>query len=71
MSVTVETITKDRFARWVPRFVESKATPILAIGVGHDENIGRIVITTLENEEITVQAIRLLLRDALRQLGDQ
>ena len=54
-SMDTDTITQDRFASWSEKLLESKATPMLVIGMGHDDHNGEVVIVTcadVKNETI-------------------
>jgi hypothetical protein len=68
MAVPTEAITRERLDRWAARMRDSHATPLILIGVGHDENIGQIVVCTLDEPEITRNVLRQLLQEALDQL---
>lgn len=52
----IEQINRERLEGWRRKLVESHATPILLVGVGHDEKKGLCVLCTTEemtNEETT------------------
>ncbi|HVI07014.1 MAG TPA: hypothetical protein VND65_01845 [Candidatus Binatia bacterium] len=69
MSVPTEQITAERLTRWGIRMREAHATPLMLVGVGHDQNNGKIVICTLEEPEIDTDTLRMLLQRALDELG--
>jgi hypothetical protein len=68
MRVPVEQITRDRFVKWEKRFTHSHATPFLAMGMGHDENLGQVVLVTVDEKELDLERLREFLRFALRRL---
>jgi hypothetical protein len=68
MTVPVEAITKERLDRWAKRMKESHATPLLLIGVGHDQVSGQIVICTLDEPELSNDKLRAFLKYALKEL---
>jgi len=41
-------ICQSRLARWQKRLVQEHATPVLLLGVGHDDQSGKVVVLTLE-----------------------
>jgi hypothetical protein len=67
--VPVEQITKDRLDKWAQRLSESHATPMMLLGVGHDQHKGTLVVCTLEEEELDNAMLCGFLRAALYQLG--
>ncbi len=68
--VPVEQITKQRLERWSAHFLKAHATPLLLIGMGHDHNIGQVVICTLEAEDLDKEQLRKLLLFALDNLPE-
>lgn len=65
--VPTEQITKERLDSWRARMKESNATPVLLVGVGHDQTSGQLVICTVE--DIANDYLRSLLVFALQELG--
>lgn len=65
--VPTEQITKERLDSWKARMKESNATPVLLVGVGHDQTSGQLVICTVE--DIANDYLRSLLVFALQELG--
>ena len=49
MSVPTESITKGRLKGWARRLAQEHATPIVLVGVGHDEKQGQLVVLTVED----------------------
>jgi len=47
-SQEIKDICRERFSRWTGRMLQEHATPILALGVGHDGKSGQLTICTLE-----------------------
>lgn len=58
----IREITKERLHRWTERLVEQHSTPFVLVGVGHDHNIGQVVVLTCE--EATDEQIIATLRGA-------
>lgn len=70
MQVNVRKINHERLGRWEKRLNESHSTPVVLVGVGHDQVKGRVMILT--TEERTDEEVITFLREALRQLeGEQ
>jgi len=66
MPVPVEEITKQRLEGWAQILKDQHATPLLLVGVGHDENIGRLAICVPEDiPQVTLIAV---LREMLEVL---
>jgi hypothetical protein len=69
MPVNVRKINHERLGRWEKRLNENHSTPVVLVGVGHDQVKGRVMVLT--TEERTDEEVILFLREALRQLeGD-
>lgn len=66
MPVNVRKINHERLGRWEKRLNEHHSTPVVLVGVGHDQVSGRIFLLT--TEERTDEEVILFLREALRQL---
>ena len=47
--VDTETITRERLAIWEKRLAREHATPMVLIGVGHDQRHGQPVLITTED----------------------
>lgn len=45
----IREITQQRLRSWTNRFVSSHATPVLALGFGHDDHKGESVLTVCED----------------------
>jgi len=69
MPLPTEEITKERLYNWMQKMKQSNATPILLVGIGHEQTSGQIVICTLDEPELRQETIREFLRYALKQLG--
>lgn len=63
-----EQITNDRLNKWKRRLAQSHATPLLLVGVGHDWNIGKLVLCTLDEQEIGNDVMRAILLEVLAGL---
>jgi hypothetical protein len=69
MRVPIEAIVHTRLKSWANDLIELHATPVLLVGVGHDENKGQIQLCTCK--EVTNEQIRAILQAAIRGLdGD-
>lgn len=66
MPVNVRKINHERLGRWEKRLNENHSTPVVIVGVGHDQVKGRVFILTTEDR--TDEETILFLREALRQL---
>lgn len=66
MPVNVRKINHERLGRWEKRLNENHSTPVVLVGVGHDQVKGRVFIATTEDR--TDEETILFLREALRQL---
>jgi hypothetical protein len=66
MPVNVRKINHERLGRWEKRLTENHSTPVVLVGVGHDQVKGRVFILT--TEERTDEEVIVFLREALRQL---
>ena len=65
----IRAVCAERLAgRWTERMLQTHATPVCLIGVGHDHAQGQIVIATMEDPEVTDQMIAAFLRWAAVQL---
>ncbi len=61
--VNTEEITRKRLAGWERRLSESHATPLVMIGVSHDQKSGQIVLCLPEgvDDELLVSSLRYAL----------
>jgi hypothetical protein len=65
MAVPTETITRNRLEKWAVRLQEMHATPVVLIGIGHDEAAVTTVICTLDEPEMSIPMLRAFLLRAL------
>lgn len=68
MPVNVRKINHERLGRWEKRLNENHSTPIVLVGVGHDQVKGRIFV--LATEERTDEELLLFMKEAVRQLEE-
>lgn len=67
--VPTEEITAQRFEGWAKRLSEAHATPLMVVGVRHDEHVGgRIVISV---EDVPDADLALLLRWAAYTIAER
>jgi len=66
--VPTDSITKERLEKWAARLKEAHATPVFLLGVGHDHNLGRPVLCTLEEEDMPIDKLRDFVRLVLQEL---
>ena len=64
----IRQICKDRLAMWTDDLVGDHATPLLLLGIGHDDRSGNISICTVE--EMDRDKITVFLAQALDRLMD-
>ena len=64
----IRQICKDRLAMWTDDLVGDHATPVLLLGVGHDDKKGNISICTVQ--EMDPDKITFFLAQALDRLMD-
>lgn len=64
--VEVKPINWERMNRWRERLNENESTPVVLVGVGHNQHTGRIFV--LATEERTDEEIIIFLQAALAQL---
>lgn len=69
MPVPVYEITKERLGKWSMRMNQANATPVVLIGIGHDQNEGKVVVCTLEEPDMPIGLLRAVLKEALAGLG--
>lgn len=60
----INKINVERLTRWKDRLNEQHSTPIMLLGVGHDQKEGQLVV--LVTEERTDAEILLFMEEALR-----
>lgn len=65
----IETICKERLDKWAKRLVGDHATPVLVLGVCHDEKQGQVVLCT--TEEMTEPELIIFVRGTLNILIKQ
>jgi hypothetical protein len=65
--VEIEKICRDRLDRWIQNLVKEHATPVVLVGVGHDDQSGKVVICT--TEEMSQEDIGLFLVGAIKELS--
>lgn len=68
VSVPVRNIVIDRLARWSQKLIESHATPLLVVGIGHDHALGNVVVLTIEDPSITSAVVAGYLRNVIQEL---
>lgn len=61
-------ICQERFRGWTAKLAQSHATPLIAVGVGHDEQNGQIVVCVVDDPSMTNEVIAGFLRSAVAQL---
>lgn len=66
----IRKICRERLGKWTERMVEEHATPFILLGIGHDHKIGKRVICTVENEEMTTDRIIALILDMAAHLHE-
>lgn len=62
----IEAICRERLEGWQQHLVEEHATPIILVGMGHDERSGELVVCTTEG--LAKEYIVALLEGGLRML---
>jgi len=60
MGVPTEKITAERLEKWKVHFAREHATPLVLIGIGHDENSGGLVTCMVEGVPACQLAIILM-----------
>ena len=68
MSVHTKAITAERLTCWSKHLEQEHATPIALFAVGHDHASGQLVVCTLDESQMTKDALRGILRAALELL---
>lgn len=66
MAGEIETICKDRLGEWQHSLVQEHSTPILLVGVGHDESKGHVVLCI--PKELSDDEVMQFLQGALNML---
>jgi ERCC4-type nuclease len=61
-----QSINDSRLAKWKAQMVDMHCTPLLLVGMGHDDRSGEMRVITLE--EVSDEIIRYTLEAALRML---
>lgn len=69
MPVNVKAINDERLGRWKNQLNRKHATPFILLGIGHDHNVGNLVI--LCTEERSDEDILLGLEKAVLMLKEQ
>ena len=64
--VDTEGITERRLERWAKSLSEDHATPVLLVGVGHDEKSGALSVCTCA--DVDDERMELILMAALKRL---
>jgi hypothetical protein len=67
--VPVEAITNERLAKWIKHLGNEHATPLLLVGIGHDEKSGQVVICAVDEPETDPDFLKRILRFAIESLG--
>ena len=62
----IEAICSSRLDKWKAQLVDYHCTPLLLVGMGHDDRSGEMRVITLE--EVSDEIIRYTLEAALRML---
>ena len=65
--VEIEKICRGRLDRWIQNLVKEHAIPVVLVGVGHDDQSGKLVICT--TEEMGKEDIALFLVGAIKELS--
>jgi hypothetical protein len=63
-------IIDSRLNSWGTRLRMENATPLLLIGVGHEQKAGTLIVCTLDEAEMTPALVRDFLRSALRLMEE-
>lgn len=66
--VDTEAITRERLARWAERLRERHATPLVLVGVGHDERSGQVTVVAVDEAEVPDEVVAACLRYAYLKL---
>ena len=67
-SAELRTIVEDRLHRWGERLVTAHGTPVVLLGVGHDDQRGQVIAVTLDEPEMRAEVIAAFLLSAVDQL---
>lgn len=62
----IQTICRERLEGWQKRLVQEHSTPILLVGVGHDNKTGQVVLCI--PEEMTNREVMHFLQGALNMI---
>ena len=63
----VKAIITERLGRWAERLLESHATPVVLVAVGHDARSGQLVVCACEDGPSDKQ-LALFLKAAAKRL---
>lgn len=66
-TVNTDAITAERLEVWRRELAGQHATPLLLMGVGHNEKSGQITICTLR--DVDADTLLALLRDAIYRIS--
>jgi folylpolyglutamate synthase/dihydropteroate synthase len=68
---TTAQITEDRLARWADKLKLSDATPLVLLAVGHNAHSGELAVCTLDEPEMSREAILILLARAIAVISKE
>ena len=68
MPVPTEKITQQRLELWKNQLKDEHATPLVLIGIKHDQNAGQMVICTVNEREVTREVLAGLLTKVVFEL---
>ncbi len=65
----INKICDQRLALWTIKMIQEHATPLLMIGIGHDQSSGKVSIYTVEDmaDEHIIQALQFALGELIRR----
>jgi hypothetical protein len=66
--VDTDSITAERLAGWRKRLAEQHSTPLVLVGIGHEERSGQVVVLAPNDAKISDEIILNALRFAVRIL---
>jgi hypothetical protein len=69
--MNVKEITDLRLADWTQRLVAENSTPLLMLGIGHEEKSGQFTLLTVEDEAVDTDTLIGLLKYCLKELEQQ
>lgn len=67
--VNVKAICDERLGRWKVQMIRRHSTPLILMGIGHDQKLGELTI--LCTEDRTDEELLVFLEGAVNQLKEQ